>query len=335
MPFLRIIDVNLNRLDESLKLIEDITRFHLENKVLISQIRNIRRDFLTIKRSLPLTQIITSRRSLQDLGRKAKFDLGRKKDYSGLLLSCFSRAKESSRTIEETLKTKDISLSNQAKKIRFEIYDLEKKLIIHYEKKFDPYLHAIIDEQYIGASDLQKIVRTLVDNGATMIQLRTEKMTDRALLRTARKIRKTISNPHIKFIINNRVDIALSCAADGVHLGHTDIPVDVARKIAGEMFIIGASTHNVAEAKRAEKMGADYLGVGAIFPTETKKGARICAIGTLRSIIQHVKIPVIAVGGINDQNYRAVLRAGAAGIAVASFLYKGNTRKKIRLLTRR
>jgi thiamine-phosphate pyrophosphorylase len=334
VPFLRIIDVNLNRLDESLKLIEDITRFHLENKILLSQIRNIRRDFLIIKRSLPLPLIISTRRSHRDLGRKTKFDLGRKKDNLGLLLSSFSRAKESSRTIEETLKTTDTRLSNKAKQIRFQIYDLEKKIIIHYKKAFNPYLHAIIDEQYIGSLDLQKTVRTLVDNGATMIQLRTEKMNDRDFLRTARQIRKTIIKPNIKFIINNRVDIALSCAADGVHLGQKDISVDVARKIAGEMFIIGASAHNVAEAKRAEKLGADYLGVGAIFQTETKREARICGMGTLRSIIQHVTIPVIAIGGINDQNYHTVLRTGAAGIAVASFLYKGNTRRRIRSLTR-
>ena len=335
MHLLRIIDVNLNRLDESLKLIEDIIRFHLEDKVTISEIRNIRRDFLTIKRSLPLTQIVGSRRSFQDLGRKAKFDFGGKKNCSGLLLSGFSRAKESSRIIEETLKTKDIRLSNKVKEIRFKIYDLERKIIVYCEKKFNPYLHAIIDEQYIRSLDLQKFVRTLVNSGATMIQFRAKTMTDRAFLRTARQIRKTIDIPQVKFIINNRLDIALSCAADGVHLGQKDMPVDAARKIAGDMFIIGASANNLAEAKRAERLGADYLGVGAIFLTETKKGARKCSVGTLRSIAQHVTIPVIAIGGINDHNYRTVLRAGAAGIAVASFLYKGNTRKKIRSLTQR
>ena len=334
MPFLRIIDVNLNRLDESLKLIEDITRFHLEKKELLSQIRTIRNDFLSLKRSLPLSDIIGARQSHQDPGRKRKFDSARKKNNTGLLLSSLSRAKESSRTIEETLKTIKPRLSDRAKRIRFQIYDLEKDIVIHDTKKSDHTLHAIIDEKYLSLLDLQKTVKTMIDNGATMIQLRINTMKDRDFLRNARKIREAIHKAEVKFIVNNRVDIALACAADGVHVGQTDMPVRVVRKITGDMFIIGVSAHNLKEALRAEAQGADYLGVGAIFPTRTKRDARVCGLQTLKSISDHVKIPVIAIGGITDRNYHAVLRAGAAGIAVASFLYEGNLRRRLRSLTR-
>jgi thiamine-phosphate pyrophosphorylase len=332
---MRIIDVNINRLDESLKVIEDFIRFHLENKPLLLHIRSIRSDFLRLKRSLPLTKIIATRQSKKDPGRKASFDSQAKKKIIETILSNLSRAKESSRIIEETLKTMDMRLSNMAKRIRFQIYDLEKEMVVHVQKSFDPYLHAIIDEKFITRASLKRTVKILAQNGATMIQLRAKEMNDRDFLLIAKTIRKAIDQPYIKFIVNNRLDIALASAADGVHVGQHDMPVPRVRKIAGEMFIVGASVHNVQEAMRAEVEGADYLGVGAVYPTQTKPSARICGLNTLRDICRKTSIPVIAIGGINDVNYRTVLRAGAAGIAVASFLYGGNLRGRMRSLTRR
>jgi thiamine-phosphate pyrophosphorylase len=330
-----MIDVNINRLDESLKLIEDFIRFNLEKKNLLSRIRKIRRDFLILKRSLPLTQMIASRQSNKDLGRRAAFDSGARKTLTGTVLSNLSRAKESSRIIEETLNTMDTRLSNIAKGIRFRIYDLEKDVVVNVQKSFDPRLHAIVDEQFITDKNLERIVKIMAENGATMIQLRAKQMSDRHLLLIAKRIRKAIKVPGVKFIVNNRVDIALACAADGIHVGQHDLPVAIVRKLAGDALIIGASVHTVQEAKKAEAQGADYLGVGAIFPTRTKPAARVCGLKSLRAICRKALIPVIAIGGINDKNHAAVLRAGAAGIAVASFLYDGNIRDQIRSLTRR
>ncbi len=334
MSLLRIIDVNLNRLDESLKFIEDIIRFQLENERLLLTIRGIRRDFLVFKRSIPLIKIITARQSSKDLGRKDRFDFKGKKDITGILLANLSRAKESSRIIEETMKATGARSSQLAKRIRFKIYDLERQLVVYQQKSFDPYLHAILDEQYLNLSNLEKTVSILQNNGATMIQLRVKIMNDRRFLRVAKRIRTAIKKPHVKFIINNRVDIALACAADGLHIGQHDLPVSDIRRIAGDSLIIGASAHNVQEARRCEKQGADYLGVGAIYRTKTKEDAKVCGLRTLKTICHQASIPVIAVGGINAANFRAVLRAGASGIAVASYLFEGNIRKKIRSLTR-
>ena len=166
-----------------------------------------------------------------------------------------------------------------------------------------------------------------------MIQLRAKTMHDAEFLRNARKIRKAINGRNVKFIINNRLDIALACAADGLHLGQTDMPVRDAREIAGDMLIIGASARKLEQAVRAESQGADYLGVGAVFPTRTKNDARVCGLKTLRMISSRVRIPVIAIGGITDKNYHNVLRAAAAGIAVSSYLFEGNLRKRLRSLT--
>ncbi len=335
MPFLRIIDVNLNRLDESLKLIEDIIRFNITDHDLLSQIRIIRKELLDFKRRLPVKNVIQARQSRKDPGRKAGFDLKRTKPSNAVLLSNITRAKEAARTLEETCKTLDIESSRRMKEIRFKIYDLEKDIITKITKKFDPSLHVIIDEHYLQSCDVAEVTKILAANGATMIQLRVKSLSDRIFLKFAKKISNAIRKEKVKFIINNRPDIAMACNAHGVHLGKKDMPVSAARMIMGEMAIIGASAHNVREAKQAEREGADYLGVGALYATETKEDARPCKISTLRSICRSTKIPVIGIGGVNDRNYKSILRAGASGIAVASFVFEGNVKKRLRSLTRK
>lgn len=334
MHFLRIIDVNLNRLDESLKLIEDVARFYLASRPLLLRTREVRRLFLDLKRSLPAKAIIGARQSHQDLGRKAAFDSSLQKSSTATVLSNLTRAKQAARTIEETLRTINVRLSGRMKEIRFLLYDLERDMVIQLEKKFDPYLHAIIDERYLSSHDIERVIQTLTSNGATVIQLRIRSLCDHDFLKTACKIGKLIRKD-VKFIINNRADIAFACNAHGVHLGQDDMPANVARKIMGDMAIIGVSAHTLREAKKAEHDGADYLGVGAVYPTRTKEDARVCGLQTLKRICAGVRIPVIGIGGVNGRNYRAVLRAGAAGIAVASFLFEGNMKERIRSLTRK
>ncbi len=335
MPFLRIIDVNLNRLEESLKLIEDVARFNIADKKLLLRTRELRRRFLEVKRSLPMTSIISARRSGQDPGRNAAFDSRRTMNSNATILANLSRAKQASRTIEEALRTADVRLSRQVKEIRFQIYDLEKDTVTALEKRFDPYLHAIIDEKYAISRDVVRVVRILADNGATMIQLRIKSLCDRAFLELARKACGAARKKGVVFIVNDRVDIALACQAHGVHLGQTDMDVAGARRIMGEIAIIGASVHTLKQAARAERDGADYLGVGAVFPTKTKSDARICGLDTLERICRNARIPVIAIGGVTDRNYRSALRRGAAGIAVASYLFEGNMKERICSLTRK
>ncbi len=335
MHFRRIIDVNINRLDESLKLTEDIVRFLLSDLNLLSRTRRIRQDFLQFKRSLPIKNIIGARQSQRDPGRKAAFDSRTTKNSNTVILANLTRAKEASRTLEEVCRTLDFRTSRQMKQIRFKLYDLEKEIVSLIEKKFDPSLHVIMDEKYLNSSDVEKVTKILADNGATMIQLRIHSLTDRDFLRYARKIRRAISAQNVKFVINNRADIAVACDADGVHLGRDDLPIGEARKILGDMSIIGASARTVKDARKLEREGADYLGVGAIYATKTKEDARRCDLKVLRSICASVRIPVIGIGGVNAENYKTILRAGASGIAVASYVFEGDIRKRLRSLTRK
>ena len=196
-------------------------------------------------------------------------------------------------------------------------------------KKLDFTLYAILDTTIIGRRNLARVVRSIVKGGAAVIQLREPKyLPAKEILRDAMKVKRAIGSSKVKFIVNDRVDIAFACDADGVHLGLDDLPISIARKILGRKKIIGASVHTISQAKKKEKEGADYLGVGAVFKTSTKSDSKRLSFPILKTIKKSVEIPVIAIGGINKENVREVLKTGIDGIAVASAILKaGNIQK--------
>jgi thiamine-phosphate pyrophosphorylase len=333
MSWERILDVNLNRLTEALKFLEDVIRFSYPDQIKLTEIRKLRRDFLTIKKKIPLMSVIGFRQSRRDPGRKTGFDQRTRESYADLVLAGCARAKESSRTLEEILKLSDPAAAGRMKEMRFQIYDLEKSLLDKIRRRFDPGFQVILDETFVKKLKLPETIRILERHGATMIQLRVKSGTDRYFYRLARKIRGLIEVRRVAFIVNDRPDIAQAASADGVHLGTEDLPVRKARMILGPDYIIGASAGTLSEAARAQAEGADYLGAGAVFLTSTKPDAFVCGLKELRRIALASSIPVIAIGGINRTNIRVVRKTGVAGIAVGSFLFDGNLRKNLRLLT--
>lgn len=169
-----------------------------------------------------------------------------------------------------------------------------------------------------GRSDVE-VARLAYEGGADVVQLRMKNADGGVMLRQAEGIREIADDMNKLFIVNDRVDVAIASGADGIHLGQTDIPVDVARKLMGDDAIIGASVDNVEQAIRAVDAGADYLGVGAIFRTSTKPdAAQAIGLGPLFEIRQTVDVPIVAIGGINRGNIQDVIRAGADAAAVVS-----------------
>ncbi len=180
-------------------------------------------------------------------------------------------------------------------------------------------LYLVTDRGLSGGRPLEKIVRESVAAGVTVVQLREKDATAREFLEQAFSLEKIASEFRIPLIINDRVDIALACRAQGIHLGQSDMQCALARRIAGSDMLIGVSVSTVEEAVEAEADGADYLGAGPIFATSTKADA-LPAIGfdVLRAIRRAVHIPVVAIGGIKHTNAAEVMRAGADGVAVVS-----------------
>ena len=175
------------------------------------------------------------------------------------------------------------------------------------------------DAEAAGRRDVVAIIREAAEAGVTIIQLRAKKSKTREFLEMALQASDILSQLKIPFIINDRIDIALSCEADGVHLGQEDLPLPYARKILGREKIIGISVNTLKEAMEAESGGADYIGAGPIFCTSSKEELRpILGPEGLRFIRQKVKIPILAIGGITADTAREALSAGADGIAVIS-----------------
>lgn len=177
----------------------------------------------------------------------------------------------------------------------------------------------MVDVEAAGGKDIISAIEKAIEGGISLVQLRAKKLRTHKFLELSLKARATTKKKSIPLIINDRVDIALSCNADGVHLGQDDLPVPYARKILGKKKLIGVSVNTVKEAEEAEYRGADYLGVGPIYFTQTKKDIRPpLGVEGLRAIRKRVRIPILAIGGIDAENSREMIEAGADGIAVVS-----------------
>ena len=180
-------------------------------------------------------------------------------------------------------------------------------------------LYVITDETIATGHTHVEIARLAIAGGADVIRLRDKCCGTRDLCRTSRQIRELTRKTGTLFIVNDRLDVALACGADGVHLGRDDLRVDVARQIAPRSFVIGVSVRNPEEAVAAEEAGADYVVLSPIFSTTSKDDAGPgLGLAALREIREEVSIPVIAIGGISRDNVGAVIGAGADGVAVIS-----------------
>ena len=179
-------------------------------------------------------------------------------------------------------------------------------------------LYLVTDRRFIGARDLGECVKEAILGGATMVQLREKNVSSREFYQIARELKKITTQGHVPLFINDRLDIAQAVDADGLHIGQSDLPADVARKILGPDKIIGVSASTLEEARLAEQQGADYLGVGSVFATSTKKDATTVSLTMLEKIKQSVSIPVVAIGGISSGNVQKLMPAGIDGVAVIS-----------------
>ena len=167
---------------------------------------------------------------------------------------------------------------------------------------------------------LEVFVRSAVSGGVGMLQLREKQMTDLELLTVAQRYSAACKTCDIPFIVNDRLDIALACGAEGVHLGQDDMPAADARKIAGEHFIIGLSTHTPEQIEAAARQPVDYIGVGPIWETPTKPGRPPVGVELVRYATEHARQPFFAIGGIDAHNAGAIVEAGARGISVARWI---------------
>ncbi|PWJ84365.1 thiamine-phosphate diphosphorylase [Oceanotoga teriensis] len=177
-------------------------------------------------------------------------------------------------------------------------------------------LYMITDSNYM---DERESVLKAVKSGATCVQYRAKNTDTKQMIEVAKDLKKICNHHNVPLIINDRLDIALAIQADGIHIGQDDMPIEIVKKYASNM-IIGVSASNIEQALIAEKKGADYIGAGAVFSTQTKKDANYMGIESLKELMKKIKIPVAAIGGINLKNIKEVLKTNIDGVCIISAL---------------
>ena len=195
-------------------------------------------------------------------------------------------------------------------------------------RNFDTTLYFITDSSGFSEEEFLRRTEEALKGGASLLQLREKDKTTREYISLAEKVHTLTKKYNVPLIIDDRVDVALAMGAEGVHLGQSDMPINTARKILGDDFIIGATTKTVPQALEAYQQGADYLGVGAIFPTTTKVKTVITSTETLGNICSAVPIPVNAIGGLNKDNIDILKGITIAGICVVSAIMKADDPKQ-------
>ncbi len=182
-------------------------------------------------------------------------------------------------------------------------------------------LYAVTDRLWTGEQTLYEQVESALRGGVTCVQLREKELNDESFLNEAIEIKELCRKYHVPFFINDRVDIAIECGADGIHVGQDDMAASAVRALVGENMMIGVSVHTVEEAIEAVRNGADCLGVGAMFSTSTKLDADVLSMQTLSDICHAVDIPVVAIGGLNKKNISELSGTGVDGVALVSAIF--------------
>ncbi len=328
---LRIIDANLNRIGEGLRLLEDLARLLLNDVVLTQQLKNMRHDLVKGDK-LFNTQLLQARNAAGDIGINIEArGQEKQRDLPTTLVANARRVQESLRTIEELAKVPStLKLdSEKFKQARFNLYNIEQallgKLLRQDKIKCLLGLYVIIDTHALKGRSHLEVARQAICGGAKTIQLRDKLQGKKELLPIAQQLRKLCAEHNVLFIMNDYLDITLATDADGLHLGQQDLPTKVVRKLLPIDKLLGYSTNTVDQAIAAASDGADYIAIGSIYPTPSKETAIIVGPDRLRQVRQAISLPLVAIGGINKGNAAEVIAAGADSVAVISAILQADS----------
>ncbi len=331
----RVIDANVNRASEGLRVLEDIFRLFYNNDKFVKAVKEIRHS---IRKACSDLKFLKSRDISTDSGKSSFTNTEKsRKSVEDIYLANSKRVEESLRVLEEFFKIVNESKSFLFKELRFKIYRIEEELF-SVKHKFQNILkcskttlYTIVDSRFCIKERLDTCVEIL-KGGAKILQLREKVLSDREKIKIGKAISKLCRDFGAIFIVNDRVDIALYCEADGVHLGQDDIPVELAKDILGINKIYGLSTHTFKQVKEAATLSIDYIGFGPIFPTKSKENPDpVVGTESLKKVKKEYKnLPVCAIGGINFSNIESVLEATPEMVCVMSGItMRENIKKEV------
>jgi thiamine-phosphate pyrophosphorylase len=307
----RILDANLDRAREGLRVIEEWCRFGLNQASLTAECKQLRQALALWHTA----EIWASRDTSSDPGTDLTHPQEEQRsDMTQVLRVNFCRVEEALRVLEEYGKLHQPKMAADCKQMRYRVYILETSLIGQQRHQRLERSHL-----YLVTSPVENLFATVesaLQGGVPLVQYRDKDADDSTRLHNARRLKDLCHQYNALFLMNDRVDIAIAVDADGVHLGQQDMPIAAARQLLGSQKIIGRSTTNPDEMQRAIAEGADYIGVGPVHETPTKAGKAAAGLEYVRYAATHATVPWFAIGGIDTENLQPILEAGATRVAV-------------------
>lgn len=317
---LRVIDAAANRCGEGLRVVEDYLRFVLDDRHLTTLCKNIRHELTAALELIAAEDRHAARETLSDVGTDVSLPAEQTRGTTTAVLQAnFKRVEQSLRSLEEFSKTLSPATALALERLRYRVYTLERATDItrtSLERLADSRLYVLIDAGSSPAA-FQQLVEALLAGGVSVIQLRDKQLADRELLSRACLLRSLTAGSQTLFIMNDRPDLAVLAGADGVHVGQEELTVKDARRILGPRGLIGVSTHSLEQARAAVLDGANYIGVGPTFPSDTKRFESFTGCELLKTVASEIRLPAFAIGGITPANLSQVLAAGCTRVAVS------------------
>jgi len=316
----RVLDANMNRAAEGMRVLEDIARFVLDHKQLCGAIKSCRHELRLhaskVSSRDTKNDVGTTNSTLQEQNRNSLYDVA---------TAAGNRCAEALRVVEEFLKLE--SQQNTIETIRYTMYDLSAEVIslIGATKKQQWQLCFVMTKNDCVIAWKDTLVQSIVA-GCDCIQVREKEMSTRDLIKHVQEVKKIADVYGVQVIVNDRVDVALAAGASGVHLGEEDMSVQDARKLCGSEYIIGVTAHSPEKINELTSLGADYVGVGAMFESQTKPNVQIAPLGLLKNALAFNHL---AIGGITPENVQQLYDAGCKGIAVSASIANSETPERI------
>lgn len=321
MATARILDAAANRAREALRVIEDYARFALNDELLSRELKEMRHGLREALESVGPLPLLAARDTLGDVGTEIQtVSESARGDAIEVIRANFKRLQEAMRSLEEYGKIVAADLGPAIERLRYRSYTLERALLLGRAAR-DRLASARLYLLLTGstcATSLEYVVAEAAAGGVDVVQLREKSLGDRELLERARNVRRWTQRDGLLFIVNDRPDIARLVDADGVHLGQDDLTVAQARRIVGGDMLVGVSTHSLEQLRQAVLDGANYVGIGPVFPSATKQFEEFPGLPFVRDATKESTVPMFALGGISVENIEQVLAAGATRIAVSS-----------------
>jgi thiamine-phosphate pyrophosphorylase len=319
VPLFRILDANLDRAREGLRVVEEWCRFGLDDAALVALCKQLRQELGHWHHS----EFRLARDTTGDVGTNLSHVREESRsDIPAVLQANLCRVQEALRALEEYGKVYDPAMGSAFKQMRYQVYTLESKLLT--QNRLQRLQQAKLYLVTTQVDRLNETVEAALKGGVKLVQYRDKDADDPIRFERAKGLRSLCHQYNALFIVNDRVDLALAVDADGVHLGQQDLPVAVARQLLGSNRIIGRSTTNPEELARALQEGVDYVGVGPVYATPTKTDKAIAGLDYVRHAATHSTLPWFAIGGIDEQNLAEVVGAGAERVAIVRAIMKAN-----------